>query len=237
MLLSRPMWLHLFLCVILYALASPLSASAQTTRRGMMISGTPDAGSIDALRQTGANLARWQLTIPDAAAADAMTLGQYQQWINIQVARVDALLPIFSQHGIQVVLDLHTPPGGYVTRDGLAIHRLFQAGWAETCFVDVWKVLARRYKGNYSVWGFDILNEPATGGDLHAAKWRALAARTAQAIEAIDGGRRIIIESPYGVLAASASCRKSPCAMRSIVSTCMLRFSSRIRELTATQWA
>ena len=111
---------------------------------------------------------------------------------------MDELLPVFSQNGIGVVLDLHTPPGGFSTRSGLPVHRLFHSAWAETCFVDVWKVLARRYKGNTAVWGFDILNEPATGGDLYAAKWRTLAARTAQAVEAIDSARRIIVESPYG---------------------------------------
>ena len=76
--LIHTFWLRIPFCLMLFATICSRPANAQTTKRGMMISGTPDAQSIIALRQLGANLARWQFTIPDAAAADSMTLGQYQ---------------------------------------------------------------------------------------------------------------------------------------------------------------
>ena len=163
-----------------------------------MVNPTPSASDIAALGQMGANLARWQLTVVDPAQRDSMTLTQYQSWINTQLVQIDRQLPLFQKAGMQVVIDLHTPPGGFSGLGAYPVYRMFHTTWAESCFIDVWKVLTKRYKGNTTIFGFDILNEPCTGDKSYTAKWRSIALRTAQAINAIDGTRRIIVETPYG---------------------------------------
>lgn len=186
------------LLLLAWLFLSTTQASADTAWRGMMLRPNPAPSEIAELGQWGANIARLQLHIVDPQAADNITLTQYQDWINTQIVQIDALLPHFAAAGIAVVLDLHTPPGRFSTRTGLPIHRMFHTRWAESSFIDVWKVLARHYHGNSVIWGFDILNEPATGGTQYAAKWQSIAKRTASAIYSIDRTRRIIVEPPYG---------------------------------------
>ena len=63
-------------------------------------------------------------------------------------------------------------------------------------FVKTWEKIARRFKGNPAVWGFDLVNEPvcskptAAGMDSLATQVRA-----AKAVRAIDPKTTIIIES------------------------------------------
>ncbi len=163
-----------------------------------MIPPNPDASTINGLADMGANLARWQLTIPDAATADNMTLKAYQSWINQQIAQMDTMLPLFAQRGIGVVIDLHTPPGGFSDRSAYPTYRMFHTAWGEGCFYTFWKIIANRYKGHPAVFAFDLLNEPCTGNDKYVAKWQSVADKTAHLIAAIDPARRIIVESPYG---------------------------------------
>ena len=135
----------------------------------------------------------------EPAERDNPSCANYQTWFNTQLPRVDQLLQYFRIRGIAVVIDLHTPPGGFSDpKQPSPVHRVFTSSVTEACFVDIWKVLAQRYKGNSTVWGFDILNEPATGNTTYYTKWQSIAERTAQTIYSIDPSRKIIVESPYG---------------------------------------
>jgi hypothetical protein len=177
----------------------PLPARlGKTTKRGMMV-GALNEQDISALAQLGANLARWQFVIPDPNVAAAMTLDEYKAWLQGQVAYLDTLLPVFLQNGISVIVDLHTPPHGLSDQtSGRQVHALFRSQPDEDYFKEIWTTLAQHYKGNPTIWAFDILNEPCTGGQIYVEKWQKLSASVAQSIAGIDSARQIIIECPYG---------------------------------------
>ncbi len=189
---------------------TPFSASASSVWRGVMVSGglsTQNTDDLNVLRSWRVNLVRLQLT--RGVDPDNPSCQSYQTWLNTQLPRVDQLVQHFGTVGISVVIDLHTPPGGFYSRSApYPVHRVFQSATTRTCFVDVWKVLARRYKGNRTIWGFDILNEPATGNTAHYGIWNTLAQQTATTINTIDPSRKIIVESPYGQPGRIASLNK-----------------------------
>lgn len=168
--------------------------------RGAMIG--PRVGEAD-LRVLGqdwkANHVRWQLIwggFPHSPA-DNGDLAAYDRWLEGELTRLDQLLPVCAEVGIHVLIDLHTPPGG---RDPGSVCRLFQEQRFQDKFVAVWEKIARRYRGNPTVWGYDLVNEPVEGSLPDGLRdWRALARLTAQRVRAIDADHALIIEpAPWG---------------------------------------
>lgn len=167
--------------------------------RGAMI------GNVNAedLRHLGnvwkANHVRWQLVWDGfpRSPADSASLAEYNVWIEGQLKRLDALLPVCREAGLLVLIDLHTPPGGR-TPDSQC--RIFTDRTFQERFVSLWEEIARRYRGNKTVWGYDLVNEPVEGmvaADL--MDWQELAEHTARRIRAIDPDHAIVIEpAPWG---------------------------------------
>lgn len=163
--------------------------------RGAMISPSVTADDLRVLgKQWGANHIRWQLCwdgFPHSRA-DRVSLDEYDAWLEKSLAHLDELLPVCRGCGLRVLIDLHTSPGG---RDKASACRLFQDKHLQEHFLELWKQMARRYRGNTTVWGYDLLNEPVEGTvaeGLH--DWHALAEETAQAVRAIDPEHAIIVE-------------------------------------------
>jgi hypothetical protein len=165
--------------------------------RGAMISPNIDEAGLRVLgKEWNANLLRWQI-IQNGGPGRETTLDQYDTWLEGELKRLDAAMPGCEKYGIRVVVDLHSPPGGrrtasgYIGSDG----GLFTEKAAQDKFVEVWQRMARRYKGNKVIWGFDLANEPVEGvvGD-DCEDWRGLAERAAKAVHAIDPDRAIIVE-------------------------------------------
>jgi len=161
--------------------------------RGTMISPNIDEDGLRRLgRDWNANLIRWQL-IRNSKSAD------YDAWLEAELKRLDAALPLCEKYGPYVALDLHSPPGGKMTSGGYAGSDgcLFTDRAAQDKFVEIWKKLAARYKNSRAIWGFDLANEPVeeqVGEDCD--DWHDLAERAAKAIRAIDPGRTLIVEAP-----------------------------------------
>lgn len=170
--------------------------------RGAMLSSQVQATDLNVLgNQWHANIARYPL-LWDAvwnSPADTANVAAYQSWVETALANFDTLLPAFKQAGLQVVLDLHTPPGG---RDPVSqYYRLFEDPQFQSAFLQLWTEIAKRYQNNTTIWGYDILNEPAegyvnTGSGL--LDWHALALKAAQNIRSIDGQHVLIVESSWG---------------------------------------
>ena len=180
----------------------PFTGHDEPRLRGAMIH--PDI-SADSLRTLGqewqANLIRWQL-IRYGAAAKITDLAAYDQWLEGELRKLDAALPLCEQYGLRVVLDLHSPPGGTPTASGYvgSDTGLFTNRAAQVKFVQLWQKVALRYRDNKVIWGYDLANEPVEEevGD-GCDDWQALATRTARAVREIDPRRAIIIEpSPWG---------------------------------------
>ncbi len=166
--------------------------------RGAMVS--PRSLTEADLRTLGqewnANLVRWQLiriTRPGSTAS----LDEWDRWLEEELKRLDAMLPVCEKYGLYVALDLHSPPGGVGTSGGYAGSDagLFRDRACQDRFVKAWEHMARRYKGQRAIWGFDLANEPVEDEwDGECDDWQALAERTAKAIRAIDPDRTIIVE-------------------------------------------
>ena len=159
--------------------------------RGAMVSPSITRESVRTLgEEWNANLVRWQFVNWDRfREGEPFDHHAYDAWLDGEIARLDAALPWFEQHGLLVVVDLHTFPN------------LFENTANQEKFVEVWERLARRYRDAKAIWAYDLLNEP---DDREAApgvlKWRELAERTAKAVRAIDPDTAIIVEpSPGGL--------------------------------------
>ena len=125
--------------------------------------------------------------------------GQYDE---IALRRVDAVIRVCREHGLYVMLDLHAVPGGQ-SREIYA-----DSPWATPDFwrhadfrkraADFWVALARRYKDETAVAGYDLINEPNTEGSprLLMDWYRELIPR----IRAIDPAHLIwIVADDYGL--------------------------------------
>ncbi len=170
--------------------------------RGAMVgTGSLTKGDVQTLgNEWKANHIRWQLAwfSKGKAGEYAATDAEYDAWLDSNLAKLDALLPACREAGILVLIDLHSPPGG---RDPNNVCRILQEKRYQDRFLQVWNKIARRYKDNPQIWGYDLVNEPVTGDIPNGVKdWHALALQTAQAVRAIDPAHAIIVESgPWGM--------------------------------------
>ncbi|MBN2450307.1 MAG: cellulase family glycosylhydrolase [Lentisphaeria bacterium] len=163
--------------------------------RGAMVSPNVDEESLRVLgRDWNANLVRWQL-VGWRPKGKTLDLTAYDAWLEGELKKLDAALPLCEKYGLMVVVDLHCGPRG----SDESGRGLFNDAACQERFVEVWKGMARKYKDAKAVWGYDLLNEPSEGAvqeDL--ADWEELSERTAKAIRAIDADTAIIIEPPQG---------------------------------------
>jgi hypothetical protein len=182
--------------------AKPISGPLYTGHseprlRGAMISPNIDAEGLRVLgRDWNANLIRWQL-IRTGRSTQAASLDDYDQWLEGELKKLDAALPVCEQVGMRVVLDLHSPPGGKATAGGYvgSDDRLFTDPACQKKFVEIWQRMAARYKNAKPIWGYDLVNEPVEDFvEEGCDDWQALAERAARAIRAIDPQRTIIVE-------------------------------------------
>jgi endoglucanase len=105
---------------------------------------------------------------------------------------MDKIIQGAGQRGMKVILDQHRP-------DANAQSELWHAGnVSDQRWIDDWTTLARRYKGNPTVIGADLHNEPhgtATWGDGNPqTDWRLAAERGGNAILAVAPNWLIIVE-------------------------------------------
>ena len=97
--------------------------------------------------------------------------------------------------GLKVILDMHQLPG-FTFMDPVnhpdAIPPLFTEPARREFFFELWRVLARRYRGRFPKLVFELANEIAAPT---AQQWNDLAAPAVVAIRAIDAERPIVVGS------------------------------------------
>jgi cellulase (glycosyl hydrolase family 5)/uncharacterized protein DUF5077 len=117
-------------------------------------------------------------------------------------ALLDNLVAWCKAQGVYVILDMHGAPGGQTGQniDDSANDQpeLFQQAKFQDRLVDLWRSIARRYKEEPTVAGYDLLNEPLparTGAaKAHKAQLEPLYQRITQAIREVDAKHIIILE-------------------------------------------
>ena len=164
--------------------------------RGAMVSPQSiTAGDLDTLvTNWGANLIRWPLVRPTGGGSDPAS---YDRWLDSMLTRLDQALIHAKKIGCRVVVDLHSPPGGGDSpgqyEDAGTV--FFSSSDAQDRFIEVWKKIALRYRGNETIWGFDLLNEPFDNDTAEDCRdWNILSFDAAQAIRDIDPNRTLIVE-------------------------------------------
>jgi Cellulase (glycosyl hydrolase family 5) len=117
-------------------------------------------------------------------------------------ALLDRLIARSKAHGIYVILDMHGAPGG---QTGQNIDdseedepELFMDAAYQDQLVALWTTIARRYKDEPAVAGYDLLNEPLPARTGAARAFKAnlepLYQRITKAIRAVDTRHIIILE-------------------------------------------
>ena len=92
-----------------------------------------------------ANLIRFQL-IRFGRAGQPTPPDRYDEWLEGELKKLDAILPLCEKYGLFVVVDLHSPPGGEATVSGYvgSDAGLFTDRSAQSKFVEVWRRIATR---------------------------------------------------------------------------------------------
>ena len=173
--------------------------------RGVM---TPDPRvmtrkDIHDLAEWGADLVRWQFICHRAGFPD-----EYRKALDASIDKLISFAPDFKNAGIKVVFDMHSPPGGRYKQpavlgtagalaelDGSACLRLFMEDFYFDLYVRAWRHIAERLKNIDVIWGYDLLNEPTSGGQKVRYNYLKAQYEAAKAIRKVEPEIPIIIES------------------------------------------
>ena len=146
------------------------------------------------LAEWGATLLRYQMTDgpkPEDGETPEAYLGRYREWLGGRLDRLDRyVLPQAVRHGIEVVVDMHTPPGGG-DKDGFLMFR--DKAYAGE-FVECWRWIAARFAGREGIYGYDLCNEPNQRAPMPFDYW-TLQRLAAEAIRETDPETPIVVES------------------------------------------
>jgi hypothetical protein len=165
---------------------------------------------IDSLAAWGFNSVRlpmhyhlYTLSVEDEAIAGKNT------WLDKGFALTDSLLSWCKADHIYLILDLHAAPGGQgndlpIADRNPAQPSLWQSAANREKMIELWRTLARRYRDEPWIGGYDIINEPNWGfedtADAHGTKetknipLRQLMVDITAAIRSVDKRHIIIIE-------------------------------------------
>lgn len=104
------------------------------------------------------------------------------------------------KQGLLLILDLHVPIGSYwlAPNSPEASFALWEDQQLQQRNIALWEAIAKRYRDEPVIAGYDILNEPVTT-DTSGKQWQRLAEQMIAAIRAIDKNHLIIVEKLYGV--------------------------------------
>lgn len=120
------------------------------------------------------------------------------QWLEDGFRRLEQTVNLCRKHNLWVLLDLHAAPGAQA-RDqnaGSAYGEVYF--WNYKNFMDrataLWRELARRYRGDATVAGYNLLCEPVTSD---VPRLNAFYLQTIHAIREVDGDHLIVLDGDY----------------------------------------
>ncbi|HEY0253258.1 MAG TPA: cellulase family glycosylhydrolase [Kofleriaceae bacterium] len=112
---------------------------------------------------------------------------------DLDFARLDHVIDWGAAHGVYIVLDLHSAPGGQCNEfpDDPDPVLLWDDPAAQAATIALWKQIATRYKDRHWVAGYDLLNEPCKGSNAALA---AFDKQLVTAIRSVDRDHLVIVE-------------------------------------------
>ena len=176
---------------------APQAEAADVFIRGMNVPSGLPTSEIAEIAELGPRLIRYQL-LNNTANTDSVT--QYQAWLESALDELDAALPVYAANGMQVLIDMHTAPGGFASTAGpLPQHSVFANAEHQALLIELWNSIAARYAGNSTVWGYEIMSEPNEGTVAAGLKnWNDLASTIVANIRSIDTTHYIVLQAIYG---------------------------------------
>lgn len=153
---------------------------------------------LDQIRQLGYNVIRLPFSnamLDPGTKPTGINYAENPDLANLSALEVmDRIIVGAKARGLRVILDNHrSTPGGGPESNGL----WYTDSYPESRWIDDWKMLADRYKGNDTVVGMDLRNEPfgACWGCGDPSKdWRLAAEKAGNAILSINPELLIIVE-------------------------------------------
>ena len=123
-------------------------------------------------------------------------------WLEDGFACIDRLIAWCRAHGLTVLLDLHGAPGGQTGTnidDSLGLPELFMDERNADLTVALWTEIARRYRDEPTVLGYDLLNEPLPDEWQHRYpdELVSLYRRITSAIRSVDPHHLIMYEGTH----------------------------------------
>ena len=165
------------------------------------------------LERWGATLVRYQMAKDWAAEGGWERNEDFDKYMDFALGILETnILPWAEKHGQKVVVDMHATPGARNDRNE---NRVFYEDRYATHFAEVWRRIAKRFKGDKRIYGYDLVNEPlqilpAPHSYLHVQ----LAA--ARAIREADPGATIIVAA-NGFGKPDGFATLSPLAMDNVI--------------------
>jgi aryl-phospho-beta-D-glucosidase BglC (GH1 family) len=107
----------------------------------MISPGIDEAGLRTFGQEWNANVIRWQLIgwDPKGKPTGAAGLAAWDEWLQGELKKLDAALPLCRKYGLQVVVDLHSPPSGA----GDPGPSMFNSPECQAKFIEAWQRMAR----------------------------------------------------------------------------------------------
>ena len=147
------------------------------------------------LKEWGCKLLRFQIVRNWNDQRRNKDLDDYARWHDSMLELLATnVLPLAERRDMKVVIDLHVAPGGS-NADGE--NNVFFDAESAKVLRECWIKTAQRFKGNGTVWAYDIINEPnqeLKGGETY---W-TIQRKIAEDIRAIDPNATIMAESNQG---------------------------------------
>ena len=108
---------------------------------------------------------------------------------------LDRAIDICAQNGIYTVIDMHTAPGGqnggWHCDSGIHLAKFWEHKGFQDSLVWLWEEIAKRYKNNTWVAGYNLLNEPS---DEKGTRLIALYDRVISAVRNIDKNHIVFLD-------------------------------------------
>ncbi len=174
-----------------YQVSYPEKVTNGIRRRGVMVNTNIKQKDFETLKEWNVNLIRYQFFRNWGKINTDTDLEEYDSWVNGRIDHLENVLKWAEEAGIKVVIDQHTPPGGRIIGKEM---RMFLEKKYFDHYIEVWKRIATRFKGNPNVWAYDLVNEPNQKTPTPYDYW-TVQKTAAEAIRAIDPDTPIIVES------------------------------------------
>ncbi len=144
------------------------------------------------LQEWNVNLVRWQITRNWGKTGQNLDLKEYDRWMNQELEELDQAADAAQRHGIKLIVDIHSPPGGRMSDRSM---RMFLEKPYQEHFIELWEKIAFRYKYHPAIWAYDLINEPVQlqPSPEGVNDWLGTQIAAAKAIRAIDPDTAISI--------------------------------------------